>query len=392
MSRALKEEFWREVSQKHYLVKHENLVEGADGEINIRRSFIGISEEDGLDSALNNWINFPCVVMIGREHYRPVDKNGSIRKKFFNKLFFLDKPVQNADEVTEAPSIQRAYDRAQQVMEDFVSEVQETYEEEGSCGPFKYFDISECVMTETGNIAGGLRGWSWEWPDEESAADLLDKDVTHWTGNPVSGGSSGSSVPVADSGNVGELDPAPTGRHYSVHMHNVRSTTMSLYIDKQASIDWGDGTPVKHYPGDFIINHKYEDVGDDPIELKVYWEVNAPNVLRQVYVKSGGSTPNTAIIDSIDGVLPTNAWRFQVSNGLSVFPFDLLPTTIKYVNVQGCSFNVATLNAIMQMYIDLNIHNGLLKINLQNPRVTDIDQTLRQAIQDMNTPVDYDQA
>lgn len=197
-----------------------------------------------------------------------------------------------------------------------------------------------------------------------------------------------SGVPIGDADEIGTLDPTPSGRFYTVDLHNVLNTTMSFYLDKKASVDWGDGTPIKQYPGDHLI-HKVYDTDDQPKQVKVWWEVEPLNPCTLIYVQSGGETVNTAIVDEVAGDFPTDLWRFQVSNGLPVFPFAKIPDSITYVNVNQASLDTDTVNGIFQMYIDKNVTNGLLKVK-QNPPVTDFNPSLLQAVEDLGTTVEYD--
>ncbi len=198
----------------------------------------------------------------------------------------------------------------------------------------------------------------------------ISKTTVGNAGSSSSGGGSGSGIPTIDAGTGGVADPAPSGRFYTITLHNVRSTTMSFYFDKKASVNWGDGSPVKQYPGDHIVNKVYNNVGDGPIEIKVYWEVEALNPCTVIYVQSGGSTANTAIIDSFTGDLPTNLWRFTVSNGLPEIPFDLLPDSTKYFSLRHCSLSLAELDELIVWCNDNGLSNGFINVMSQTTGAT----------------------
>lgn len=215
----------------------------------------------------------------------------------------------------------------------------------------------------------------------------LGAEVALTSGDGEGNSSTGGDIGIGDADAIGSPDPVPSGRFYSVFLHNVLITTMSFYFDKKAAVDWGDGTPVKQYPGNHIVNKTYA-IGDGPIELKVWWEVEALNPCREMYIQSGGGG-NTAVIDSVGGDFPVNLWRFQVSNSLAEFPFAKIPDSITYVNVNQASLSTIEINGILQMFIDKNVTNGLLKIK-QNPPVTDFDRALLQAVEDLGTVVEYD--
>lgn len=159
------------------------------------------------------------------------------------------------------------------------------------------------------------------------------------------GGSGGGGIPVINADNGGALDPTPAGRHYVLTYHNVRNSSFSFYIDKQASINWGDGTPIQHYPGDHLIQKTYANVGDGPIEIKCYWEVEPLNTCKVIYCMPSGA--NTAILDSLTGDIPTNLWRLNLSNGLVEIPLSELPPTVNYFSLRRCSLTAQKQNELV---------------------------------------------
>lgn len=181
--------FFKLLSQKHYLVKHDAVIPDSDGLK--RKSFIAIDNPEELAAATINQGHFPMVVHSGFEG-KPVDKNGSIRIRNTNELIFLDKPQATPLDVTTTSANDAAFNRSFEVMMDFISYMYETYEEYGACGPFKMIDVSLFNWRVQEYIEDGMVGWVLSFIDEVNASDILNFDSSKWIeglltedGNPI---------------------------------------------------------------------------------------------------------------------------------------------------------------------------------------------------------------
>lgn len=168
----------------------------------------------------------------------------------------------------------------------------------------------------------------------------------------------------------------PTGKYYQVDFEDVLNTTISVYLDKAAVIDWGDGSQTRSYAAESVVNKVYQNQ-TDPVQLKVYWEQNGVTVF---WVQSGGQL-NTALVTNVAGDFPLNLNRFQISNGLSVFPFDKLSTATRYIDLRRCSFTSEDLNEILAFCNQTGISNGYLDISFQTTEAEPSDTQAYQELQ-----------
>lgn len=166
--------FFKQLSANHYLVRYGQMDDGI-----VRKSFINIDNEEELAAAVINQAHFPMVVHVDFQG-RPVDKSGSVRVQIINELMFLDKPIQDADMPTVDLANNAARNRSFDVMIDFISWMNEEYEENGSCGPFKDINLNTFKWRMQDYISDGLLGWVLEFTDEVSAAQLLAFDENKW--------------------------------------------------------------------------------------------------------------------------------------------------------------------------------------------------------------------
>lgn len=153
---------------------------------------------------------------------------------------------------------------------------------------------------------------------------------------------------------------APTGRFYKVEMTSVLNTTIAVYINKPAVIDWGDSSPIMLYPAESVINKIYSNA-TGAIDLKVYWEVSS--IMNVVWVQGGGTTANTAVIGEVNGDFASNLGRFQVGNGLPLFP--VLPNACRYIDLRRADFTDSDLDNIIQFCVDTEQQNGYLDLTRQ---------------------------
>lgn len=181
--------FFKLLSQKHYMVKHDAIEPDSGGMK--RKSFIAIDNPEELAAAVINQGHFPMVVHTGFEG-KPVDKNGSIRIRNINELLFLDKPQTTELDITVTSANDAAFNRSFAVMMDFISYMYETYEEYGACGPFKDIDLSLFNWRVQEYIEDGIVGWVLSFIDEVSANDILSFNPAKWIeglltedGNPI---------------------------------------------------------------------------------------------------------------------------------------------------------------------------------------------------------------
>jgi hypothetical protein len=176
------------------------------------------------------------------------------------------------------------------------------------------------------------------------------------------GSGGGGGIPVINADDGGTLEPDPTGRFYTLTYHNVADSPFSVYIDKQATIDWGDGSALRHYPGDHIITKNYAAAGNDPIEIKVYWEVAALNPCSVIYFSASG----TAVLDSLSPDIPTTLWRVNLANGLPELPLADLPENVNYFNLYGAGFTAEKLDELISWARAHNVNLSRIRIDVRN--------------------------
>lgn len=165
--------YFKDLSSQNKLVAHGQPV--SEGSEETRVSFISVEDEEGLAAAVENGIHFPCVVMLSLRG-KLTDKEASIRRQWSNVLWFLDKAIGNA----ESEAKKAVYEKTEIVMSQFISKMMDEMEEEGTCGPFKYLDMSAFFFEMTGRVSDGLFGWKLSFSDEASASDITNFDSTKW--------------------------------------------------------------------------------------------------------------------------------------------------------------------------------------------------------------------
>lgn len=171
-----RKDFFKEMAMSHYLVQHDAAI--PDTTIN-RKSFIVIDNPDELPAAVINQMHFPAVVHFDFSG-KPVDKNGSIRIRNNNELLFLDKPLKTDVIITEDKARDAAFNRSFSVMMDFIAFMNNEFEDHGSCGPFKDFDLNLCAWQKQDDLLDGLVGWKLLFSDEVNATSILEFDENKW--------------------------------------------------------------------------------------------------------------------------------------------------------------------------------------------------------------------
>lgn len=151
------------IAEVHPMVLHNQQV--TDASTGLRRSFFRINDEDELLAACVNWIHFPCVVMISLSGSL-INKSGSIRQNNVNEWWFLEKMNLDAEEPIAAAAITVAYDRSFKVMQDFIKQVWDDYEDNPGCGYFFEVDLGKFKWQQIGPVADLLYGWILTFSDE----------------------------------------------------------------------------------------------------------------------------------------------------------------------------------------------------------------------------------
>ena len=110
-----REEYWRSIAIAHDLIQHESPVTMGSDEL--RNSFFRINDEEELNAASENWIHFPCLVMIGLSG-TDLNKDGWKVQLNINSLMILTKAVLDPEQPFKAPSLTEAYELTWGVMDD----------------------------------------------------------------------------------------------------------------------------------------------------------------------------------------------------------------------------------------------------------------------------------
>lgn len=167
------------ISGVHPWVLHNQPV--VDGSNDLRRSFFRINDEEELLAACVNWIHFPCVVMISLSGGL-INKSGSIRQNNVNEWWFLEKMTLDPENPVSAPAITIAYDRAFKVMQDYIKQVFDDYEENPGCGYFFEVDLERFKWQQVGPVGDQLYGWILTFSDEtrpfDNAAEMPARTIT----------------------------------------------------------------------------------------------------------------------------------------------------------------------------------------------------------------------
>lgn len=156
------------IAEVHPWVLHNQPI--VDGSDELRRSFFRINDEEELLAACVNWIHFPCVAMISLSGSL-VDKGGSIRQNNQNEWWFLDKMDLDPETPVAAHAITEAYDRSFKVMQDFIKQVWDDYEENPGCGYFFDIDLGRFKWQQVGPVGDLLYGWVLTFTDETKPFD-----------------------------------------------------------------------------------------------------------------------------------------------------------------------------------------------------------------------------
>lgn len=167
------------ISEAHPMVLHNQPV--SNDSTDLRRSFFRVNDEEELIAGCVNWIHFPCVVMISLSGGL-VNKNDSIRQSNVNEWWFLEKMNLDPDNPIGATAITTAYDRTFKVMQDFIKQVYEDYEDNPGCGYFYDVDLGKFKWQQVGPVRDLLYGWILTFSDETRPFDnvqpIPDRPVT----------------------------------------------------------------------------------------------------------------------------------------------------------------------------------------------------------------------
>lgn len=165
--------YYKAVAQEHYLVRHERA--NSEEDATLRNSFIDNDNDEGLTASVINKAHFPMVVHAGFGG-KPVDKNGSVRVKVTSVLWFVSQKNGETESAAKHNGMQESFN----VMMDFLSRMYNDFEDNGSCGPFKDFDLGQCYWTELEDISDNLCGWQLTVAHEVQATALLEYDEEKW--------------------------------------------------------------------------------------------------------------------------------------------------------------------------------------------------------------------
>jgi hypothetical protein len=165
--------YYKTVAQEHYLVRHERA--NSEEDATLRNSFVDNDNDEGLSANVINNGHFPMVVHAGFSG-KPIDKNGSIRVKVNSVLWFLSHKTGS----TALEAKHSAMEESFGVMMDYLSRMNNDFEENGSCGPFKDFDLNLCNWRELPDLSDGLCGWELMITHEVAASALLDYNEENW--------------------------------------------------------------------------------------------------------------------------------------------------------------------------------------------------------------------
>lgn len=139
-----------------------------------RNSFFRLNDEEELQAACVNWAHFPCVTHFGFDGRYTSNIGAVAKRKLSNELLFLSKAL-----ATDMDGIEDAYNEAFDVMEQFLSYMQNQYNTQGSCGPFSVFDLSRCSFQRY-RVNGNLFGWLLTFEDDVYANEVNNFDASKW--------------------------------------------------------------------------------------------------------------------------------------------------------------------------------------------------------------------
>ncbi len=167
----------REDYLKGLCVAHPTVLHtGANIDGSPRKSFFRINNEEEIDAAMFNNIDFPCVAFMSITHN--LRDNGDalidIRHVFKNEWWFLKKVVTTTagDGQGYVEKIQDAYDCTFAIMEDFIKSMKDDWEDNGACGAFQNFDINKISSAQKGPVVETEYGWAMYFEDEIRATRI----------------------------------------------------------------------------------------------------------------------------------------------------------------------------------------------------------------------------
>lgn len=140
----------------------------------IRRSFFRLNNSEEALEAVVDRMHLPCVIHADY-NVRPLLKDDDERVQITNELIFLAKP-----QTTAATDIELAYELAENTLQEFIQWMLNSYEEDGSCGPFKMIDLSMFSWNPVGPVMQGLYGFSLAMREEQRATELTNFNANNW--------------------------------------------------------------------------------------------------------------------------------------------------------------------------------------------------------------------
>jgi hypothetical protein len=162
-------DYYKQLAIDNKLVAHTR--DTGDGE---RNSFFRLNDEEELQAACVIWAHFPCVNHFGFDGRYTSNINSVAKRKLSDDLLFLSKAL-----ATDMDGIEAAYDESFEVMEQWLSKMQNQFDTDGSCSPFGVFDLSRCSFQRY-TVNGNLFGWLLSIEDEAYANEVNKFDATQW--------------------------------------------------------------------------------------------------------------------------------------------------------------------------------------------------------------------
>lgn len=161
------ENYLKGLCEDHPLVRHDAVISGSKK----RKSFFRCNEEWELIEATQEEISYPCVCFQSiRGRLKDEDNAMAVISRIWsNAWLFIDKKT---GKTGGADEVQAIYDSTFQIMNDFILTMKEDYEENGSCGAFKKFDLNKIYFAQTGQVFENAYGWIMYFDDEFKATDL----------------------------------------------------------------------------------------------------------------------------------------------------------------------------------------------------------------------------
>lgn len=163
----IRSDYFKTLCIDNKLVAHTAVVDGEQ-----RNSFFRMNDEEELSAACVNWAHFPCVVHFG--HYGRYGGKAPKRKQT-NIIYFLDKC-----DPAGMDSIENAYDRSFDLMEQFIGRMYKEFSDDGSCSVFGNLDLARFSYAPVGPINATLVGWALQFEDEVYADGVTNYDPDKW--------------------------------------------------------------------------------------------------------------------------------------------------------------------------------------------------------------------